>query len=376
MRFTMLVLLVSALSAVGQQPADACTAFLLGGGQGRLMGVNYDWNVSGGLLVVNPMGMNKTALVRSDATPATWRSRFGSVTFNQYGREFPIGGMNQMGLAMHALWLDGTTYPDDATGPAIDALQWVQYCLDSYPSVREVVDSARAFAISSPAPLHFLACDRSGSCAVIEFIDGAAAIRAADELPLPVLTNSTYKASIAALDRSLGYGGKVTPADVDDDSLDRFMKTANALHTIRPEDPREPLERAFAILDGVASKESTQWRIVYDLRSETIQFVTRGTTERSLLDVGKLDFHCLESGTRTLDLSTRPAGDVASALEPYRSDVNLELVRRSIAKTEFLQPVDDAWILEIGRYPDSLECSMPRRAAAPRGPGPTPYPVD
>lgn len=347
--------------------AGACTGFFLGGQDGRLMAVNYDWNVSGGRLVVNTMGVDKTALVSAGATPATWRSKFGSVTFNQYGREFPIGGANQMGLAMHALWLEGSSYPK-SDGPAIGALQWVQYCLDNYLSVREVVDSARSLAISSPAPLHFFACDRSGSCAVIEFLDGAPVIRAAEELPLPVLTNSSYRASIAALDRSLGYGGKVAPTDEDNESLERFVETANALHTTRPGDPRDPVDRAFEIL-GSAARTDNQWRIVYDLRERLVHFVTKEKSERSHLALKTLDFHCLEGGTRTLDLAARPEGDVAAALKPYRSQDNLELVRTTIARTEFLQPMPDSRVLEIAQYPDRLECDM-----LPRQPTETPKP--
>lgn len=372
MRSTSVVLLacLSALVAgLAPQSADGCTGFFLGGEDGRLMAVNYDWKVPGGRLVVNPMGLEKTALVASDATPAVWKSKFGSVTFNQYGREFPIGGFNQMGLAIHALWLAGTSYPTDA-GPAIDALQWIQYCLDSHASVRRVVESAQSMTIQSPAPLHFFACDRSGSCAVIEFIDGAPAIRALDELPLPVLTNSTYAASIAALDRSLGYGGKVDPGDQDDESLDRFVTTASALHTRRPEDPSDPVDRAFAILARVASESDNQWRIVYDLRDNVVHFTTRDKPERSRLAIEGLDLHCLEGGTRTLDLATKPPGDVFSSLAAYTSQDNVALVKASIGRTEFLQPMPESRLLEIGSYPDTLRCTLPARPPTPTpGPG-------
>lgn len=33
-------------------------------------------------------------------------SKYGSITFNQYRKEFPIGGMNEKGLVIEALWLN------------------------------------------------------------------------------------------------------------------------------------------------------------------------------------------------------------------------------------------------------------------------------
>ena len=63
--------------------------------------------------------------------PASWVSRYGSVTFNQYGREFPNGGMNEAGLVVELMWLDDTTYPATDGRPALDCLEWIQYQLDT-----------------------------------------------------------------------------------------------------------------------------------------------------------------------------------------------------------------------------------------------------
>jgi hypothetical protein len=44
------------------------------------------------MLVVNKRGVSKTALVDPPNRSAKWTSRYGSLTFNQFGREFPSGG--------------------------------------------------------------------------------------------------------------------------------------------------------------------------------------------------------------------------------------------------------------------------------------------
>jgi choloylglycine hydrolase len=368
---SLLTLLAAGLAAT---ELGACTSFFVGGRDSRLMAFSYDWPIGGGRVFVNPNGLVKSALVGEGLTPATWTVRFGSVTFNQYGREFPNGGMNRAGLGIHTLWLDGTSYPKP-DGPAIDALQWIQYCLDSYKTVGEVAESARTMAISSQASLHFFACDASGSCAVIEFLDGVPVIRAGDELPLPVLTNSTYAGSIAALDRSLGYGGAVAPSD-QNESLERFVRTANRLNTIRVTDPDLPLERTFAMLAEVGTSAENQWRIVYDLRAKVIHFTVRGQAERGKLSLTALDFSCREGAARTLDLAAAFAGDAAAALKPYRPEDNLELVRSTIARTEFLQPFPEERLLGIATYPNGLQCAPSRQPAAGGAPVPTPYPAD
>jgi choloylglycine hydrolase len=373
---SVLVITVLALLAIGLAPAElgACTGFFIGGQDGRLMAFSYDWPVAGGRIFVNPNGLVKTALVGEGLAPATWTAKFGSVTFNQYGREFPNGGMNRAGLAMHALWLEGTSYPK-SDGPAIEALQWIQYCLDSYKTVGEVAESARTMAISSPASLHFFACDATGSCAVIEFLDGAPVIRAGDELPLPLLTNSTYAGSIAALDRSLGYGGAVAPGD-QSDSLQRFVQTANRLNTIRVGDPDAPLERVFAMLAEIGTSDQNQWRIAYDLRAKVVHFTVRGKSERGRLSLTALDFTCRDGAAQTLDLAGAISGDSAAALKPYRPEDNLELVRSTIARTEFLQPFPEERLLGLANYPNGLQCAAPRQPAASGTPGPPPFPVD
>ena len=66
-----------------------------------------------------------------DGNTISWVSQYGSITFNQYGKEFPTGGMNEKGLVVELMWLDGTIYPQPDERPAIGVLQWIQYQLDN-----------------------------------------------------------------------------------------------------------------------------------------------------------------------------------------------------------------------------------------------------
>jgi choloylglycine hydrolase len=170
-RITMWIVAIAVL-AIG--PLDlapqsfACTTFCLTDGTSVVFGRNYDWDFGDGLIMVNKRGVAKIAAsgIRDAAeTPARWESKYGSVTFNQYGREFPTGGMNEKGLVVELMWLDETVYPRRDSRPAVSVLEWIQYQLDRYASVQEVLAHAEEIRIAGRVPLHYLVADRSGAAA-------------------------------------------------------------------------------------------------------------------------------------------------------------------------------------------------------------------
>lgn len=160
------------LTLVAAVPAPACTTFCLRDDGRIVFGKNYDWAVDDGLLIVNKRGVARTADVVGDPRPASWVSRYGSVTFNQYGRDFPMGGMNEKGLTIELMWLDGTRYPQADARPSVDVLQWIQYQLDNHATVAEVLKADKSVRIVGSAPLHYLVADRQGQVATVEFLDG------------------------------------------------------------------------------------------------------------------------------------------------------------------------------------------------------------
>src|SRR4051812_40169767 len=170
-------------------PADACTTFCLRKGSTAVFGKNYDFYFDDGLVLVNKRGVAKTASPLSDGTPARWTARYGSLTFNQFGREFPSGGMNEAGLAVELMWLDATRYASLDRRPALGALEWIQYQLDNYTTIAEVTRNAGNLRVTSQGKIHFLTCDKGGSCATVEFLDGKPVIHAGASLPAPALTN-------------------------------------------------------------------------------------------------------------------------------------------------------------------------------------------
>src|SRR5688572_29038273 len=88
--------------------AFPCSTFLLNKDGQLVFGRNYVWVSGNGMLVVNTKGVKKMAQLTEGENPAKWVSKWGSITFNQFGKEFPHGGMNEAGLVIELMWLDET----------------------------------------------------------------------------------------------------------------------------------------------------------------------------------------------------------------------------------------------------------------------------
>ncbi len=183
-------------------PGHACSTFCLLHGDQPLFGRNYDWSVDDGLVMINKRQIAKRALGRrNNDNPAQWVSKYGSVTFNQYGRELPTEGRNEAGLVIANLWLSATEHaaPDDR--PSINMLQWIQYQLDTASTIAEVIASDAHLRVqpSRSAKIHYFVCDRTGACVSIEFLEGKLVAHTQDDMTVKALTNDTYAQSMTHL---------------------------------------------------------------------------------------------------------------------------------------------------------------------------------
>jgi penicillin V acylase-like amidase (Ntn superfamily) len=339
------------LSGLTGPAAEACTTLCLRSDGRIVFGKNYDWTFDDGLLIVNKRGVVRTSDHRPAADAARWASRYGSVTFNQYGRDFPSGGMNETGLVVELMWADGSKYPPPDARPALDCLEWIQYQLDRANSIAEVIASDAKIRIESDVPLHYLVADRKGQIAVIEFIGGKLVAHTGADLPLPVLANDLYSDALRFVEKT-----KWRPPDFG--SHARFARAADRVRTFRPES--DPVAYVFDTLRDVGHVQ-TQWSIVYEIDRGRVHFCTRGNRKTRTLTLTDLDFSCA-SPVQALDLKN-DAGDVRASLRPYSRDLNLRLIRSSYAQTEFLAKVPSAELERIAARPESSTCQA--RPAAP-----------
>ena len=335
-------------------PAFPCTIFLMEHEGGHYFGKSYDWHTSCGLVIVNKRGIDKRALVLGgDDTPAEWTSVHASVTFNQYGCEFPNGGVNDAGLGVEVAWLDRTEYPAKDARPMVNELQWIQYALDSFGSVADIVAAAPGLRVS-PAygNVHYMACDRSGACAAFEHLHGALVVTQDNELVVKTLTNDTYAASASYLTRYEGFGGW-EPIPTGSGSLDRFVR-ASSLALAEPSGAAPQPE--FAILDSVSQDASSVWNIIYDLDHRRAYFRTYAVPSIKRVDLSAFDPDCT-SETMILDIDFEATGDVSSSFEPYTNAANKELVDKSFAPIIGKVPPGTPEL--AAPYPADQRCALP-----------------
>jgi choloylglycine hydrolase len=341
-----------------------------------VIGRNWDWDVGDALVVVNKRNMAKTAmqedLVPADnegktarvgkaiENPVSWVSHYGSVTFNEYGRDFPSGGMNEAGLVISALWLSSTKYPGPSSDPALNGLQWIQYHLDTCRTVDEVLASTAGVRVTAAfgSSVHYFVCDATGACASVEFLEGKAVTHTGADMPVKALTNNTYADSIAFWQQPeelLRYK-----------SLARFQRAADVVSAY-DQQAVSPVDDAFHLLEDVAippdePSSITRWSIVYDPVSRRIFFQTLDNPQRRYVGLAGFDFSC-GSPVRVLDMNAQLNGDVTGDFSDYTPQINQDLLVGVMQKTGFLQKVAEKYAFDLADVvtalalsPESSEC--------------------
>jgi penicillin V acylase-like amidase (Ntn superfamily) len=69
---------------------------------------------------------------------------------------------------------------------------------DNFSTIEEIPASDSSMRVVSTGRIpHYLACDKYGNCAAIEFIDGKMVTHPGKDLPVKALANTSYDRTIA-----------------------------------------------------------------------------------------------------------------------------------------------------------------------------------
>ncbi|MGB5745794.1 MAG: linear amide C-N hydrolase [Desulfobacterales bacterium] len=327
--------------------SNACTAFQIKRSGDIFVGKNYDWIIGDDLLIVNKRGVSKKAVAtfldkkRSSDRLVSWVSKYGSVTHNPLGREFGMGGINETGLVIEGLsFPDTKTHKHDAR-PSISALQFVQYLLDNCNSVKEVIDSEKSLRIRPTIKPggHLFIADKSGNCAVIEYINGKRVYYADDSMPYKVLTNSGYQKSVNFVKKNK------KPWRDRAKSFERFITTEKMLRDYEADLKISTLDYSFRILRNAGWMRrisigklnismGTRCSFVYDISRLQIHFRTNNNQNIRIVDLKSFDFTC-STPVKILDINSSLSGDVTEEFTDYTPQINNDLVKAVFKKTPY-----------------------------------------
>lgn len=259
---------------------------------------------------IPPGGQNRGGPA-SDAL--TWVSRQGSVVITDL-QGWCVDGMNEAGLAAHALMFTTAVYEGADGRPSLGTGSWVRYVLDTCTTVAEALEALASVRITPDRVLgqalgvHLAIEDSAGDSAVVEPVDGAMVVHHGPQFR--VMANSpSLDEHMANLSRYRPFGGELPPPG-DVTSLDRFVRANYFLHYVpEPTDSRLAVVEVMQILQTVAKPLGvpypdgdifpTRWMSVMDLRTLDYYFWSRTSPQALWLNLG----------------------DVAQSQDPLRADL-------------------------------------------------------
>jgi choloylglycine hydrolase len=361
--FIPMLFLITLFGALNLYP---CSTFMLKSANKFIIGHNLDMSFDiPGMIVVNKRNMSKTGIswfeLISNTKPSTpsmtWTSKYGSITFNPLGKEFPDGGINEAGLYIQEMTLQNTVFPKEETLPKMFMMQWMQYQLDNYSTVNQVIKHISEINLDGWG-WHFFVCDKSGAYAVVEFIEGTIKIY---KDPIPVLCNGPYPEELQSLEAYESFGGD-KKVDLAAKDTPRFAYAATMLKTYDP--ASKIVDYGFDILEGL-DRGTTKWSYVIDIENNTIYFRTSIGAKIKYFNYHDFDFSC-DTPAKVIDINLASAGNVTDQFNFYSAELNhnyvklgIESVNKGGGMTQMVESQNNTLeqlISSMFHYPESVDC--------------------
>ncbi|HVO75397.1 MAG TPA: linear amide C-N hydrolase [Ignavibacteriaceae bacterium] len=345
-----------------------CSTFMLSDEKNCLIGHNLDMYPDiPGMIYINKKGLEKESVsfaelfngVKDTLPKLKWVSKYGSVTYNPLCRELIDGGLNEVGLYIGEMSLNkDCKYSVFSNKPKMAVALWLQYILDNFSSVDEVIKFIPCTSLDGEGfNWHFFSTDKKGNQAIIEFINGETVIHKNNEVPIKLLCNNSYAYDLNRLKQYKGFGGK---KDIDlaiKSEENRFINGAQMLELNKRNPADSDVNYAFEILKEL-DFGITKWSIVYDVKNMKMYYRTNKETNIKYFDISSFDFSC-KSPVIMIDINKDlPSVDVKDYFIPYTKQANktqLENLFKGI--DDFKDRKDLPEMIErFANYPEELEC--------------------
>jgi len=328
--FFLMIIFISVINT----ETKACSSFKLQKVDSLVYGHNLNEGDIGvpGLVFINKRDIFKTGRTWSEiATPNRvnpssfcWISRYGSVTFNNFGKDFPDGGMNEEGLFIWEM-NDNTEYPKNESLPKLNQMNWMQFILDNCMTTEEAIKCAYDFEIDGWG-WHYFVGDAQGNTAAIEFINGNVVVHTGKEMPVPGLFNEPYEREMHILKYYKGFGGDYEP-DLNDPKVPRFVKTAVMTRDYNPD--QNLVDYGLNMLKQLMVDDEPEWSVLFDVRKGSIYFKTRINPSIKTLSMDQVDFSNT-TPTMMLNMDIEKGGSISKLLEPFTADKMKSFTREKL----------------------------------------------
>jgi len=326
-RTVLLIFAVVLTIAIGAE-SMACTSFKLETDQGLYFVHSLNQgSIPGlpGLIFINQrqtwkQGYSWETLItvnNNSGPDLVWKSTFGSVTFNPFGKELPDGGINEAGLYIWEMGFD-TEYSADESKPTLFQAQWMQYVLDNFSTIEEVIANAGQLNLDGWG-WHYFIADKSGATAIIDFVGGKPIIYSGENMPIPLCCNSVYPEAIHWLKQHQGFGGELKIEKVHQE-IPRFIYGAKLL---QEHDTQDPVDYSFYVLDEMS--ENVRWSVVFDVAGMKVYYKTNLNQDIRHFSFSPADFGKPE-GPLILDIEDPGTGNLRQQFTPYNRETDRQLL--------------------------------------------------
>jgi len=328
MNFTKYILTLLLLIGIAQT-ALPCSSFVLKNGKTILLGKNFDWTFDQGYLIKNVKNTAKFAYFSHNGQPARWTSKYGSITFNQNGKEMPYGGMNEKGLMVEMLWLDDIRFNISEDKAYLNELEWIQYQLDNFQTIDEVIINIEKLKIYPiKGKIHYILADTNGKSVIIEYLDGKPKIYEKDFNTCQAITNKTVVHSEKFIDNLKGIPKRNTSETY------RYHQLENQIKKLQsPNDFSE--NTAFQMLKNVSIPKGnfkTVWSIVYNIDNKSIFFFSHANKKIKQINLNNTDF---EQTLSYYDINQDAETILDNKLKPISEQINFEAMSASLTHLGF-----------------------------------------
>lgn len=332
-------------------PADSfsCSAFTYATDGQIILAANADWcKRADGLITVN-----KRNIVKRGDSPsmtgeyATWKSKYGSITFTYICREIVQYGMNETGLTVSTMGLPGSKSPGPDHRPPLAGNVWAQYILDNCSSIEEVLNVESKIRLYSDKD-QYLICDGHGKSLVVQCKDGEVLYFYNQSLPIPVLTNEEYPVCLS------NYKRNKIPFNDPYHSNRRFQIGSNALEKTPELNDNQVLDYSFDLLDKMAQHPCTQWSIVFDIKNRTVYYKTKYSPNIKNFKLGDFDFSC-NTDKLALDVNNDFNGNVGQYFTEYSRKHRLDVMRKGFHCFDMIRT--DEQLNMIIDFIDGFQCA-------------------